>query len=394
MTAAAAAAGDAGAAVRRARIAVTAVFVLFGVNVGTWAVHIPLVQARLAIEPAILGLALLGSAIGSVVAQPAVGYLMTAVGSRLPTVVILIVSTMLLPLPIISPSVPFLFGAAAALGAIWGGLNVCMNTQATEVETARARPTMSTFHAGASLGMLAGATVGGILIARGLGDGRGAALVSAAGFVGALIAISWLLRTAPATRERRRPAFVLPNRAVMGLGALAFLTVSIEGGITDWGALFLARSRGADPALAAVGYAMFSVAMVTLRVFGNRVVTAFGRRATLMAGGILVTLGIAIAVLSPSIVMSAVGFAIVGLGAANTYPILISAAGATPGVPPSVAVSAVSSVGVLGFLVGPPIIGFVSSAFGLGAGIALLGFAGAAVALVATFRTWPNAPRA
>ena len=86
-----------------------------------------------------------------------------------------------------------------------------------------------------------------------------------------------------------------------------------------------------------------------------------------MAGGILVTLGIAIAVLSPSIVMSAVGFAIVGLGAANTYPILISAAGATPGVPPSVAVSAVSSVGVLGFLVGPPIIGFVSSAFGLSA---------------------------
>ena len=140
MTAAAAAAGDAGAPVRRARIAVTAVFVLFGVNVGTWAVHIPLVQAQLAIEPQMLGLALLGSAIGSVVAQPAVGYLMTAVGSRLPTVVILIVSTMLLPLPIISPSVAVPVRRGGSAGRDLGGLNVCMNTQATEVETARAHP--------------------------------------------------------------------------------------------------------------------------------------------------------------------------------------------------------------------------------------------------------------
>ena len=379
-----------GRRVVRARVAVTAVFFLFGINVGLWAAHIPVVQARLDITPGMLGLALLAAAVGTIVGQPALGMLMARIGSRLPTIVLPATAAISAVLIIASPTVPFLFVLAFAIGVFWGGMAVAMNTQASEIEVLRGKPTMSTFHAAASLGMLAGATLGGLIIGQGWGNGQGAAVVAVLAIATSLVAARDLIHDEPC---ERRPAFVMPSRSVLGIGILAFLMFLIEGGMIDWSALFLAIEKGASPAWAAAGFAFFTGAMALFRAIGNRIVAALGRKRTVVIGGLTTAAGIFFAVVAPWPLLSACGFLLVGAGAANVVPILMSTAAQTPGAAPSVSIGAVSSMMTAGLLVGPPLIGFVSDAFGLSVGVSLMGIVGIAVAVAAAMRPWEAAPR-
>lgn len=374
----------------RARAAVTALFFIFGINVGLWATHIPIVQSRLDISPATLGLALLAAAAGSISGQPTLGVLMARLGSRLPAMILPVLAAIGTVLVIVSPAIWFLFLLAFAIGVLWGGMNVAMNTQASEIEVMRGKPTMSTFHAAASLGMLAGAILGGLVIGQGWGNGQGAAAVAAVAIVVAVFAAPHLIHDEPC----EKPAFVMPSRSVVGIGILAFLMFLLEGSMVDWSALYLTVEKGASPAWAAAGFAFFTAAMTLFRAIGNRIVAAFGPKNTVVFGGLLGAAGIFIAIAAPWPILAASGFFLVGVGAANIVPILMSTAAQTPGAPPSVSVGAVASMMTTGFLVGPPLIGFVSDAFGLSAGVAIMGLAGLAVALAGALRTWPQRPAA
>ena len=142
-----------------AMLAVSVIFFAFGVNVGMWAAHIPVIQSRLGIDTGTLGLSLLSAAIGTMIAQPLAGMLVARVGSRPTTILFSVLAAISMAAAIASGSVVQLFIALAFIGIMWGAANVAMNTQGTELEMLRARPTLSSFHACASLGMLAGAWV-------------------------------------------------------------------------------------------------------------------------------------------------------------------------------------------------------------------------------------------
>jgi hypothetical protein len=286
-----------------------------------------------------------------------------------------------------SPSVPALFAAVFYIGAAFAALNVGMNTQASAVESIRGLPTMSSFHAAASLGMLLGAVVGGILIGMNLGDGTGVLLVAVAASAVSLGAFPFLVHDEP---RERGPALVAPNRAVFALGALAFLMFLVEGAMVDWSGLFLAEVKGASPAWAAAGFAIFTGAMAATRSVGNQMVIRVGRKATIVGGAVFILLGTLVAVLAPSFVLAAIGFGLIGVGAANVVPILMSTAAQTPGMSPSIAVGAVGTMMTLGFLVGPPAIGFVSQSFGLPVGLSIIGGVAVIVAVGAFVRRWPD----
>ena len=261
----------------RARVAVSIAFLILGAGPGLWAVHIPLVQERLGISPAILGLALLTMAGGAVIAMPIMGWAVGRMGSRLPMAAGMILYVILTPLPILAGSVPLFFVALFFFGLLMGSLDVVGNVQAAEVETLRRRPTMSSFHAFYSIGGLAGAVVGAWVISRGWGDGTGAAMVCAVLLVAAIGATGGLLPGARA--EAGTPHFALPDRAVVGLGIVAFLCFALEGAVTDWSALFLTTSKVATPETAAVGYAAYAFAMAALRLFGDPIVHRLGAEA-------------------------------------------------------------------------------------------------------------------
>jgi MFS family permease len=354
----------------QARIAVSVAFFLLGFGAGLWAVHIPVVQQRLGIDPAVLGLVLLALAVGAMAAMPMAGLAVAKFGSRRTTALATLAFTLAMPLPMVADSVALLFVAAGLFGFWLGGLDVSMNVQASQVEHARRQPTMSSFHGFYSVGGLVGAILGAAVIGLGFGRGAGAVALAALLLGFAVWAALHLLPAEPSGEGG--PRFALPNRAVIGLGLLAFLCFAIEGAVADWSALFLATVKGAGEAAAASGYALFSLAMTICRLTGDRVVARLGARTILVGGGALMALGHALALASPWPLVGAVGFALVGLGAANVVPVVFSAAGRTPGVIPSVGVAAVATLGYTGFLIFPPILGFVGKALGLPAALTLV----------------------
>jgi MFS family permease len=373
--------------VRRARIAVSTGFFLFGLCFAFWAVHIPIVVARLSIEPAVLGLVLIGPALAGLLMQPVSGYLVARHGSRR-------VATFAVPLgfvamltPILSPTFEFLVASAIVAGALNNAADISLNIQSTEVEKARGRPTMSQIHGFFSLGGLAGSVLGGGFIGLGLGDGRGALIVAAFVFAAAI----WLTRLMfdlPAANAGKRGKFAFPAGLLLLLALIVFMGNMVEGSVADWSALFLDTVKETGPALAAAGYAVYSLAMAAFRFAGGRAVEGLGERTVVSGGGLVIALGIAIVVFAPWGLVSAIGFFVVAIGAANISPIAISAGARVPGVNPAVGVVAVSAAMIGGFLFGPPLIGFISQWLGLSAGVGFVGLLGVAIAATAFAYRW------
>jgi predicted MFS family arabinose efflux permease len=379
--------------VRRAQVAVSVGFFTFGLAFALWAVHIPTITARLALDPAGLGLALLNVGLGGVISQPITGWMLGRTSSRPAAAMLLLVFLVVVIAPIVAWNLPLLFATTLALGAAAGAANVAINTQASEIERARRRPTMSWFHGFFSLGALAGASIGGAIIAADRQDGSGAAVVLAILFAVAIVASRYFLPAPPAPRStRQKPAgkrFALPSGAVLGLAVLTFFSNMVEGAVSDWSTLYLSAVRNLEPAAAVSGLAIFSLAMAICRLAGGPVVTKLGERAVVLLGGVLMAIGMAVVVLSPWAFISPFGFALVAIGAANTIPLMISAASRAPGTAASTGVAATATGALLGFLIGPPVIGFVAQAAGLSVGLGLLSVVGIVIVVGAALYRWP-----
>ncbi len=362
----------------RARLAVSAEFLVLGSIAGVWAVHIPIVQARLQIDPAVIGLALLVMAIGAVFTMPLTGVFLSRFGSRLTTAFLGIAYPMIAPLAIYSGSVPFLFVSLLFLGAGMGALDVAMNTQAAEIEVARGRPTMSSFHGSFSVGALLGAACGGALIGLGFNDGSAALFIALVMLVVGIVASFNLWPSGRPVAGGPRLSF--PPPALIGLGVITFLAFAGEGAVADWSALYLATVKGSSIAAASSGYVAFSIAMVICRLFGDPVVARIGGTRTIIGGGLLTALGMTIAVVSPNPFISAAGFALVGIGIANVVPVAFSAASRTPNLPAGAGVAAVTTLGYSGFLVLPPVLGFIARGYGLSAALVVVALMGLVIA--------------
>jgi len=346
-------------------------FFLNGAVLASWVPHIPATKARLAIGDGVLGLLLLAMAAAAVVALPLAGWLVGRFGSRPVTAAAALGLSLALPLPVLAPDLGLTGLALALLGGCNATLDVAMNAQGALVERAYRRAIMSSFHGLFSLGGVAGAALASLAMALGVGD---VAHVAAAALTAAVVAARawrdlWPDETA---RGPRGPAFARPTAALLGLGALAFLGLLAEGAMGDWSAVYLRDTLGASSAVAATGFAGFSLAMAAGRFGGDRLVDRFGPSRVLRASGAVAALGLGSALLVGRPLAGILGFAAVGFGIANVIPILFSAAVRVPGVSGSRALAGVATTGYLGFLAGPPLIGLAAEAAGLGAALGLV----------------------
>lgn len=369
-----------------ARLAVFVAFFNLGAAVGLWAVFIPVVRDRLGVSEGILGLVLFALAAGALIAMPATGWAIARFGSHAISAVAAVVLPLCAALPILSPTLPLLFMAAFILGAAAGTLDVSMNNEAARIDMTTGRIFMSTFHALYSVGGLVGAGLGALILA--ISDGAGwyatAALVGMA--IVALLVRNWYLPPGPRIVGAGR--LRLPSGPVLALGVMAFLCFGLEGAVLDWSALFLASDKGASPSTAAAGYAAFAGSMAVMRFIGDRLVIRFGRVRTLVVGGAVIALGGSLALLASSPILSSAGFGLVGLGAANIVPVLFSAAAGHPR--GSGGVAAVSTIGYLGILTWPPVIGLIAEGASLSAALWLIALAGIAIALGARIVRTPQ----
>jgi MFS family permease len=309
-------------------------------------------------------------------------------------------------LPALARSAVTLGLALVLFGIGYGCVNVAANTVAVDVVAALRRPVMPSFHAAWSLGGLAGAAIGGLLAPH-LSPLPHFAIATILGLAVTLVAGRVLLTTplpttavpaggdpgavndeigsgtAGARAAAAATAAVARDRAhlwrvVLLFGILAACAAYGEGSISDWGALRL-HGLGAGAGLAAIGYAAFALAEAAGRLAGTWLLTRFGQRAVLVSGGLATCAGMLCAALAPSIPVVVVGFALTGLGVANAFPAAMSRVGVLAG-PHGVAIA--STLGYGGFLLGPPIIGFLATAVGLGPSlttVSVLGLVAAAL---------------
>ncbi len=353
-------------ALRAARLAVVGIFFLNGVVLAAWVVRIPAVQEKLSLGEGLLGVALLGAAVGALVSMPLTGALTSRFGSRPVVGVAALLLAGALLLPALAPSLPFLVLALVFLGATNGALDVSMNAHAVQVEKGYGRPIMSSFHAAFSFGGLAGAAVGGVVAASGVGLLTHFSVVSGLAVLTVVVAYRNLLPADSDAGELGSPAFARPNKALLGLGVISFCVLLGEGAMADWSAVYLDSTLRTGPGFAAAGYAAFSLAMAFGRLFGDGVIARFGpdRLVRLCAAVAAIGLGIALAIGQPYVAL--VGFACAGVGFSIIFPAALSAAGRTKGMAAGPALAAVATAGYTGFLVGPPTIGFVAELAGLG----------------------------
>jgi fucose permease len=356
----------------RSRAAVSAIFFVNGMVLASWVPHIPAVKARHAISDGELGIVLLSMAVGAVCALPVAGWLVGRAGSRRMTSAAAVALCLALPVPLLSPNVPFLSLSLLVLGACNATLDVSMNAQAVAVERGYGRAIMSSFHGLFSLGGLVGAAVAGGMMALDVGD---LSHVTGTSTVCLLAVACCMPHLVPSSVGDPGPggAFARPTRALLGLGALAFCGLLAEGAMADWSAVYLHDTLGSSAPVAAAGFASFSLAMAAGRFGGDRLVGRLGPALVLRASSAVAAVGLAIALLIGAPTPGIVGCGMVGLGISNVIPILFSAAGRVPGARAGTALAAVATVGYFGFLAGPPSIGLAAEVAGLRVALGIVG---------------------
>jgi MFS family permease len=349
------------------------VFFTLGLAGGTWAARIPAIKGNLHLSAGALGLALLGPAVGSVLAMPATGALLATVAPRRVVPVGLLAMVALLPVTTLAGATWQLFAVLAGWGAGIGVLDVGMNTEAAAAQDRLGRRTMSYFHAAYSVGGLVGAGLGAIAASSGVSAGANFALVSVVALGLGIPSVSTFAAHPMSSRgglrasRRRWPQW---SWTLVFLATIAFGSFLAEGAASDWSAVYLHNSLGASPALAAVGYTMFSCAMTAGRLAGDRLADRVGpvRLVRVSTGVAAVSFGAAL--LAGTRWLGLAGFALLGLGLSSVVPLVFTAASGLGQPGPNLAM--VTSCGYVGMLTGPALIGGLAEVIGLPAALATL----------------------
>jgi fucose permease len=355
---------------RQARWGTTGFFILLGTVLGSWVSRIPTVQNCLGLDDAQLGVALLSTSVGAILAMPATGWLVQKWGN--PRVVRVAATALCATLPLLplAPSMPLLMLTLFIFGIGFGLLDVSMNVQAVAVEEGYGRPIMSTFHGVFSIGGLLGAATAGLIAGAGVSPFPHLLAVALILLVLVAIASRPLLDVRAAAEGV--PVFAVPPRPLLGLGLLSFCVLFGEGAVADWSAVYLENVLDSTPAIAAAGYGASSLAMAGMRFAGDGLTVRFGAERLVRVGALVAGLGMTGGLLIGTIPAAVIGFASVGAGLAVAFPIALGAGGRTPGLASGTAIGAVATAGYTGLLVGAPLIGFVSDRAGLRMGLALV----------------------
>jgi MFS family permease len=367
-----------------ARAGVTVIFFVNGALFASWASRIPALSDRVDATTGALGLALLAPALGAIVAMPLVGRVLPRRSSRSFCGFATAGLMAALLLLAVARSIPALAAALFTVGVANSTLDLAMNAQGVSIERRLRRPILSSLHAAFSFGGFAGASLGALAAALSVAPLPNLAFAALLfGMPGLLAIRSLLVRDedvdahAPAMRWRR-----LPSRLVL-LGAACFFCLMAEGGASDWSAKLVRDGLAGTAALGAVAYAVFSIAMGAGRLIADRLWARWGSVGLLRRSGALAAVGFAAGLALGTVPTAIAGFAALGLGLAGVVPTLFRSGANQPGVSTGPALAAVSSLGYLGFLAGPPLIGGVAQLTSLSIACGLLVVAGLLVMLLA-----------
>ncbi|MDB5285079.1 MAG: transporter [Mucilaginibacter sp.] len=366
---------------RTLRIAVGAMFFMTGLCFASWASRIATIQQNLNLSDAALGGVLFAMPVGLMCSLPFSGWVITKIGSRKLLIGALITySSCLVTLGLAQNTLQLII-CLMLFGFASNAVNISVNTQAVAAEKLYQKPILASFHGIWSLAGFTGAGIGTFMIGKNIIPFYHFGIV----FIIIIITIalvSGYLKNDKVTSSG--PVFVMPDSSLIKLGVIAFCSLICEGAMFDWSVIYFKKVVLAHGAWMGAGYTAFMLTMASGRFVADWFAHRFGLKRTLQISGVLTATGLLIAVIFPYLFTALAGFLLVGFGVSSVVPLVYSAAGRSKTMSPGVALAAVSTIGFMGFLIGPPIIGFIAGLASLRASFTLIAAMGICVTIFST----------
>lgn len=373
-------------------MAVSLFFFMQGIVFSAWANRIPDIKVSLGLSDAALGTVLFAIPVGQLCAMGLSAWLVNRYGSRLMTVI----ASLYYPLALIplgfadSP-----YTLAVGLFFFGMGANLCgitSNTQGVGVEDMYSRSILASFHGLWSLGGFLGGFASMGMVSLHVTPATHFLITAFASIVMMLLVRRMFVRfdLKPRTQEAEEP---LPkhkslwqrvDKYLLLLGVMAFSSMICEGCMYDWSGVYFMQVVEAPNNLVRLGFVVSLCTMATGRFVADRFVMRFGPARVVCVSGLLIFTGMVLSVVLPTLPFATAGFLLVGFGISSTVPVCYSLAGRSTTMKAGNAVTLVTSIGFLGFLLGPPLIGHLSALITLRWTFLTVGCLGLAVAILST----------
>jgi MFS family permease len=366
----------------RIRWAVSMFYFAMGLCFATWASRIPDIKTALHLSEGELGTILFALPLGQLAIMPFSGKLVTRFGSHR----ILIISLLFYAFSLTNLGLAiqaWQLSAGLFVFGVFGNLaNIAVNTQGVYTEVLFKKTIMSSFHGMWSFAGFTGALVGLGMLTLELTPYDHFLVIAAIVLVMIALNFKFLIRAKEKIKNKKKKLFTKPDSALIWLGVIGFCGMASEGVMFDWSGVYFKDVIKAPGALVILGYTSFMIMMAGGRFFGDGLILKFGRKKVMQISGLMISTGLFTSVFFPYIIPCTIAFMLVGLGVSTIVPTIYSVAGKNPTVPPGEALTIVSSVSFLGFLMGPPVIGYVAELFGLRFSFAFIGIFGILIALM------------
>jgi MFS family permease len=357
----------------RQRLFLNVFFFLSGFCFSSWTSRIPTIKNAFGYNDAELGTILLFMPISSMIGLPISGWLVSRYDSRIP-LAFGFVGVSFATAFIGWANTSFqLIASLCMFSFSMRILNISMNTQALHLQRLFERKINGSFHGIWSTGAVVGIAFSTLLISLGIGMQYHLMSVCVITLTTTLTSNRYLLRNDKSPTGNKLN-LGKPDPYVVFLGVMVFLAAICEGGMFDWSGLYFRDVVGQE--IFTLGYLIFMAFMAASRFASDWVIERIGMPRTYMLSAMLICSGIAIAVTMPTVWFSLLGFCLVGFGTAPVIPMTYSLAGASKKYSPGMAISVIATYGIVGMLIGPPLIGYVAHAFGLRLSFITFAFAG------------------
>lgn len=368
----------------RIRWAVGLFYFGMGLCFSTWVSRIPNIREAMGMSEADLGTLLFCIPFGQLFIMPFSGRIVNKYGSHKMLVLGLTLYAVSLIALGFAQQQWQLMVALFFFGIFSNLTNISVNTQGIYTEGLFRRPIMSAFHGAWSTAGFTGGFIGLGMMA--LGIGTSLHFIISAAIIVVVIALNYkyLVKVKQVQLPQKRRLFSKPDPMLLWLGVMAFCCMVSEGIMFDWSGVYFKDVVKAPESLTTLGFTAFMIMMALGRFMGDIVIQKFGRKKVLQVAGCLVSLGLIGAVLLPNIITATIAFMIVGIGVSTIVPSIFGLAGRNPNVPPSIALQTVSSVSFLGFMIGPPVIGYIAHATSLRISFAIIAIFGFGIAYLTT----------
>ena len=367
----------------RTRWAISTIFFCYGLTFASWASRIPTIQEKFSLSEAELGTLLLMLPIGSFISLPIAGFLVAKWNSFLVTRLSIILYLVSLVVISLSENI-FLLGLVLFLFGLMGNMvNIAINTQAVSLEKKYEKNVMASFHGMWSLAGFFGAIVGAFMIGKEVLLTYHYTIVFGGSILAALVSFNFLIRS-DLDNSKDKPIFAIPDKSLLLLGIIAFCSMMCEGTMFDWSGVYYKNVVKAPKYILGLAYTFFMVSMAGTRFAADYFTSKFGVRKVVFFSGVLNFSGLLLLILMPGKYFSLIAFLIVGAGVSSVVPLVFSLAGRAKTMSPSIALAAVSTMGFFGFLLGPPLIGYLSSWLNLQSAFSFVAIMALGVTILAT----------